>query len=168
MSDERFTDEEVRADHFKRIDTELDFKRDRVQRAAVPGGNVIGHWVCRGGCGAAVDVTEAAFEAMATFNGQLRRRGERPLDTSRIVFCDDCRKVDEKRYQERAEAARGEIRWRIDELRNAGGPNPAREEVLVRELRDLGCNDIGAILHAIKEKRRAGSGDRPRSKDVLR
>lgn len=157
MSDERFTDEESRADHFKRIDTELDFKRSRVVAAAVPGGNTVGHWVCRGGCGTAVEVTEAAFDAAATFSAQLRRRGEKPLDTARIVFCPDCKVIDDKRYQERAENARGEIAWRIAELRN-NTPGSQREETLVRELKDLGCNDVGAIVHAIREKHRGGGG----------
>lgn len=168
MGDERFTDEDVRADHLARIDSERDQTRNRAERPAMPGGTVVGQWLCRGGCGTLCEVTEAALESMATFNKHLRTRGEKPLDTSRTVFCEHCRVIDEQRYQERAESARGEIRWRIEELRNAGGPSPAREEALVRELRDLGCNDIGAILHAIKEKRRAGGESKPRTREGLR
>lgn len=156
MSDERFTDEEVRADFFKREDSERDQTRNREMRPAFAGGSIVAHWLCRGGCGALCEVTEDACEGMVVFNRRLRALGEQPLDTARIVFCADCRKVDEARYQARAETARGEISWRIAELRDNGGPNPAREQVLVRELRSLGCDDIGAILHAIKEKRAGG------------
>lgn len=113
---------------------------------AIPGGNVVAMWLCRGGCGSLVDVTEAACDAMVVFNAHLRKRGEKPLDTTTIVACEHCRVVEERRYQERVAHARAEVERVCGELRQCPS-DTEYERALVNDLRSLGCeSEIAAAI----------------------
>src|SRR4051812_28254255 len=47
---------------------------------------------CRARCGGLADWTEEAENAFSTFNRMLDASGDAPLDKTKILFCDACRK----------------------------------------------------------------------------
>lgn len=174
MSDERFADdEEVRADLRARVSTEYDRSRTRAPLKAAEAlgmgsAAIVAQWPCRGGCGALVDVTEAACDAMVQFNKHLRKRLEAPIDTAKTVFCAACRERGRKLSAENARKTLDAISNRVAELRGNPAPNPERERVLIDELKRLGCEEVPLIVAAIRERREAKPETKYRPKGTLR
>ncbi len=52
---------------------------------------VIAQWRCRtSGCITLVGVTQTAFDTLAMFNVELKRRREKPITEHEVMFCPAC------------------------------------------------------------------------------
>lgn len=84
-------DPEVVADLALRARTEHDSSRTRTANYAWSRPQIVAAWKCRRpGCNELVGVTEEAMHTIEVWSRELARRGEQPIDTARIVFCDAC------------------------------------------------------------------------------
>jgi hypothetical protein len=68
---------------------------DRARRLKSLGTNgpepIIAKWRCRtSGCITLVGVGQTAFDALALFNAELRRRHDRPITEHEVMFCERC------------------------------------------------------------------------------
>lgn len=109
----------------------------------------VGAWHCRT-CNELVPIQEADMEHVAIWNRRLRARGEEPIDTSRIVFCDPCR---EKHREAAPEKRRTEVMRMSEVIRELkSSPDPDRELATIRTLRDLGHPDVDGLLSALRER----------------
>jgi hypothetical protein len=134
-------------------------QEERAYREPVRIGNpaVVARTTCRSGCGAIVEVRDAAQEAMAAFNRELARRGERRLELRDCVFCDACGKLFADARRAHGEKVSREVKEAI--LRLTDDPAPPGQEHTERndlELVRRYCNEGGAVVDAILAKRRSG------------
>jgi hypothetical protein len=120
----------------------------KIRATAKP--NVIGVVPCRNRCGAVVSWTEEAEHTFQTFNRQLARKSEAPLDKTKIMFCPTCTKSG---MEQRADGLRGlveKIAAAIRELKS--GCNAERERELLDKLKRAGHPDIAGLEQALREK----------------
>lgn len=127
---------------------------------------------CRNRCGRTADWTAEAEHSFEVFNRELAKRGEAPLDKTRIVFCDTCRAgaIAEKGRNNRvfndrmAELIR-ELRGGTTHPEPPGpAPHDIRERQIIKALEAAGHPDVIGLRNALASKR--GSKGSPRTKGV--
>lgn len=152
-------DPEVEADLRLRASSLRDQSRTREARYDWLAPAFVGQWRCRNPkCGAWVPVTEDALHAAATFNQQLRRKGEEPLDLNGIVFCEPCREEFRRTAADRRRAQVERMRAAIIELKSCR--NPERQRMLVEQLRIWYHPDVDGLVQWMRERDSVGNGRR--------
>lgn len=123
--------------------------------------NVIGKVPCRARCGNLADWTAEAEDAFNTWNRKLAQDREAPLDKTKIVFCDDCRKRGSKAAGESNRNHVEAVRAAIRELKDKPPHNPSEEHAAVRRLEALRHPFAEECVKTIVE-RAAAKGSRRR------
>jgi hypothetical protein len=115
---------------------------------------IAARWRCRG-CKSdwLVDVPVDAVAAYLTFNEELKRRGEEPLDESRIVFCDECRDKGRRMAPEGRRNQVERLRSVIQKLKASRRPEEERE--LILQCTALGHPDVEGLVSSLRDKRAA-------------
>lgn len=166
MTDE--IDPEVLADLQLRASSQHDRTRARPSASLLgtwaPNEKPAGMWRCKGrGKGkepcpqnAIVPVTAETMERLLIFNGQLRKRGEDPIDTDDVERCIPCQRA--------INAARPALlRKRVDDMAVVirdlkSSTDPRRERELIKQLETWQHPDVPALLQAIEDRQRGPSG----------
>jgi hypothetical protein len=149
-------DPEALADLQRRAASERDPQRTR--EAARPVANdVAAKWLCRRCRTAMVDVSAHVVHGLEVSNRELQRRGEPPIPTHQVVFCETCTPIARKERAARIAREAAESAALIREL-NSLIDNDLREASIAARLRELG-HDVPALLREARnrraEKRRA-------------
>ena len=105
---------------------------------------------CRNRCGALVDWTEEAQEAMEVWNRVLARRGETPLDQTRVVFCNPCRAGGRKQLAANNRKLVDDVAKAIRELK--AGVELHRENELLDKLEKAGLPDVSGLRQWLADK----------------
>jgi hypothetical protein len=152
-------DPEVIADLRLRAASEFDRTRTRPtgHRSFSPD-PVIGQVPCRGRCGALADWTESAENAFQTWNRVLERRDEGPLDKTRIVFCETCRKLGQHMSAERNRVHVDKLADLIRQLKESTEPESERD--LIERIAKLNHPDVAGLVKAIKDARERETGNK--------
>lgn len=136
---------------------------ENLREAAAP--RVIGKVPCRARCGNVADWTEEAEAAFQTWNRKLVADREAPLDKTRIVFCDDCRR---RGAVEAAQSNRNHVeamRAAIQELKEHPPETPSEEREAVKRLEKLRHPFPHDCIKAILENGSKKRGSRRRAED---
>lgn len=129
-----------------------------IRDAATP--NVIGKVPCRARCGNVTDWTAEAEDAFNTWNRKLARDNEIPLDMTRIVFCDACRKRGAKAAADSNRNHVEAVRAAIRELKETPPKTPSEERAAVRRLEGLRHPFPEECVKAIVERSLTSRGSR--------
>jgi len=147
----REIDPEVLADIRLRDATTRD--RSRSGEATWSKPVILGQVPCRNRCGRLVDWPDAAQDRFEFFNAVLERRGEAPLDKTRILFCTPCIEAGKL---EAGNVRRKEVDivagW-IRELKD--GCDAKRDAELLTKLAKV-HPDIDGLKQALNERRKTG------------
>lgn len=117
---------------------------------------IVAEWPCRA-CKKPYGVTEDAVEAYETWNRELARRGDVPLDSKAIVFCDSCRAVYTDTAPSRRRGQVERMRPVIQQLKRSNSPE--QEYALLKQLDAWGHPDVPGLVGAIRA-RLEGKGKR--------
>jgi hypothetical protein len=157
MTREFEPDPEVIADLRLRESTSRDASRTRIESYAWSPPAIVAKWRCRNAkCKSFADVPEDAMEALCTFNAQLRARGEEPLETNLILYCDPCLAEFKATAATRRRAQVERMAVVIKQLKESR--DPERERDLIAQLEKWGHPDVAGLVQAITERRSAESG----------
>lgn len=172
MSDE--LDPEVQADLRLRSSSQYDSSRSRPSATALgtwKPDKPAGMWRCRGRNAqhpcpwrSMVPVTAETIERLMIFNGQLRARGETPIDSGEVVRCEQCRAGI-------AEARPVILRKRVDDIaalirKLKESADPCSEREMITQLEKWQHPDVPGLLRAIGEQRSANKGQRVRKESL--
>lgn len=145
-------DPEVARDIQLREDSRRDFARTRGRGVYDwQPSPVVGKWKCRVPvCTNFVDVTEQAMETWALFNRELRRRGEAPIETSKVLYCPRCLAEYKRTAPDRR---RGQVDRMGDGIRQLkASPDPSSEHELIKQLEQWGHPDVHGLLQILTAK----------------
>jgi len=165
MTREFEVDPEVIADLKLRAATEHDRSRSRPTSYAWTPPKIVGAWHCKNPrCRVLVDVTEETMERFCMFNAHLRRRGEDPLEPSKILYCDSCIVEYKRTAPDRRRGQMDRVAVAIRQLKESG--DSSRERDLIAQLEEWGHPDVTGLVQAITERRAAASGTGTRRKSL--
>jgi hypothetical protein len=159
----REVDPEVVADIELRDRSERDPNRARDLRSAAGGElgdrKTVGHWLCRvATCRRPVEVTADTVYVLEVMNAHLAGRGEAPIQTLDVVFCEEHRQKLGEARQAVSIQVRAKVRDYILELRSEDPPSPDRERDLISKIEALGHPDTKGLLQSIGDRRRKDEG----------
>lgn len=152
-------DPEVVADLRLRAATERDRSRTGpvlLHQAAA----VVAHWPCRA-CRQPTELTEAGADRFEAFNRVLRARGEEPIATGAVLFCDSCR-VEGTAYASKRN--RDHVDKLAEKIREYKASHDSRRQAeLEHEMAKLHHPDLPGLVEAVKQARATvATGDRGR------
>lgn len=150
-------DPEVVADLRLRAATERDSSRSREMPVYAPA-KVIDRVPCRNRCGSVVSWTEEAEQTFQTFNRQLARRAEAPLDITRILFCPSCEAAGRKARAAALPEFHAKIAEAIRELK--AGCDDARQRELLEKLKKAGHPDVAGLEQWLRDQANGKHGKR--------
>lgn len=158
MTREIEVDPEVLADLQLRESSTGDQSRTRKEPHWSPP-TIGAQWPCRNPkclSGAMVDIPVEAVEQLATFNGYLVARGERPIPTDAIAVCEPCKRLLEW-HRTNTLIERTETMANLIRALKASG-DPRRETEIVDQIIKLRHPDVEGLLLALEEKHASKSG----------
>lgn len=111
-----------------------------------PEPEIVASWPCRD-CKAPVALTSAGADAFASANKQLRKRGEKPLDSTQVLRCAHCVAAEKAGEGDRNAAWSANVNRLVAELRATR--NPLEAARLTAELRRSGAPGIASLIESI-------------------
>jgi hypothetical protein len=155
MSDEEL-DPEVQRDLWLREASTRDSTRSRPSEKHLgewAPEKPVGKWKCRvPPCGNFVDVTESTMEYWAMWNRHLMAKGESPLDTKTILWCDSCREQLAKRRSELLRKRVTELAECIKQLKASKDPRQERE--LIKQIEAWRHPDLQGLLFSLEQSQK--------------
>lgn len=112
------------------------------------------HWPCRAGCGRMVGVPQEALDAAITFDRQLARTNEPPLNRAKIVFCSTCKASGMKFAAETNRRHVEALRLLIREAKESStAADTLEERERIEKIRLMRHPNVVDFVAALREKR---------------
>jgi hypothetical protein len=125
----------------------------------------VGFWACRNPqCKGMADVYEENVTAFGIFNREIVKRGEKPLEDHRIMFCDRCLAEYRRTAPDRRRAQVERMAVAIRSLKESG--DATRERDLIAQISEWGHPDVEGLVNAIAERRAAESGRSSKKRQI--
>jgi hypothetical protein len=122
-------------------------------------------WRCRNAkCGGFAQVYQDNIDALAMFDRELVKRGEQPLDASKILYCDDCLAEYRRTAPDRRRAQIDRMAVAIRSLKESD--DATRERDLIAQISTWGHPDVEGLVKAITDRRVAESGRSGRARKL--
>lgn len=157
--DDHYVDPEVQADIDLRESTRRERSPARLEVYNWTEPRIVDRWRCRGNCGGIVAVTEEAQHALEVHNRELANRGETPLDTNKIAFCEKCREQGVGIGAERNRRHVDALALIIGELVQMAADNSQdhdRERTLMHNAKLMHHPDLDGLKQALRDRREKG------------
>lgn len=129
---------------------------------------IVGAWRCRvPKCPERVGVTQDAMDALAMWNRERARRGEDPIATGDVMYCDGCvahmRATAPDRRRKQVDSMAEIIRQLKEGARHIrytakDGQRIVDEPAALEQLRKWGHPDVKGLEQALAERRQSGKG----------
>ncbi len=161
-------DPEVIADLQFRASSQYDSSRTRTANYTWTSPKTVAMWKCKvPACGGVVEVAQDAIDAIETFNRMLKARGEVPIATSQIVYCERCRSEFQRGAPDRR---RGQVDRMADvikqprdgvtqmRVKDKNGHSILAERAALKQPAKWGHPDITGLEQALQERRSSGKG----------